>query len=190
MQFLAFFDDYVEKMNDSYLSDHDLRDIREQINIADVDVSEVNIGPGADLITILVTINTIANVFLLGQHINTGFDGWVDLGKRLKSLFDKKQLIAIDRDTASLLAFEYINSIEVIQSLIKTHEHEINWINLDEMFGDRKPEDFISRPHAFFIQTYLINDEKYYVVSITAQGEVELIKRFDAVNPYGMYEIK
>lgn len=189
MQFLAFFDDYAEKITNGDLSDSDLSEIKNLIDFKDSQVSGANIGPGADLMTILVTINTVANVFLIGQQIDAGIDGWINLGNRLKKMFRKKQLVAIDKDAASLLAIEFLNSKEKIQSLVKTHEHEINWIRLDGMLLDRKPEDFISKPHAYFVQTYLINSQKYYILGITSQGKVELIKCFDAGNPYGLQEI-
>jgi hypothetical protein len=59
------------------------------------------------------------------------------------------------------------------------------------MFNDgRKPDQLISKPYNYFIQTYLINNEKHYVIGIKSTGEVNLIKCFEFGNPYGITEIK
>ncbi len=153
-------------------------------------VSLENIGPGADVFVILVSILTVANVFLLGEKIDKGIEGWIKIGSRIKKLFKKKELVAIDKDGASLLAVEFINKVETIKSLEKEDEHEINLVNLKHMFTDgRKEGELITKPYNYFIQTYIINNEKRYIIGIKSTGEVNLIKCFELVNPYGITEI-
>lgn len=72
----------------------------------------------------------------------------------------------------------------------KENEHEINLVRVDGMFMvGRKSDELITKPYNYFIQTYLINNEKYYVVGIKSTGEVNLIKCFEYGNPYGIAEI-
>lgn len=68
----------------------------------DCQFEEINIGEGADWIVILVTINAIAGVFLLGDRIDKGIEGWINIGRRIKSLFIKTDSIYLDLDSAKL----------------------------------------------------------------------------------------
>lgn len=192
MELLINLEKFEEKINGEGLSLSDIDEIKNELEFeGDKEVSEQNIGPGADVMVILVSILTIANIFLLGDKIDKGIEGWIKIGKRLKKLFAKKELIAVDKDGASLLAIEFISSIETIQSIEKEAEHEINLVRLDGLFGDgRKPEELISKPYNYFVQTYLINDDKHYVIGIKSTGEVNIIKCFEFGNPYGISEIK
>lgn len=178
------------------IDDFDLQlEIENIENALDIDeekeISLVNIGPGADLMVILIAINTIANVFLVGDKIVKGIDGFVELGNRIKSLVKKNKIQGIDKDAASLLAVEFLASCEDQISFIeKTHEHVIDYIHLEKLLPDRAPEDFIACPHNFYVQTYLVNDDKIYVLGISSVGKVEVIKCFEAGNPYFMREIE
>lgn len=192
MELLLNLEKFEEKINGEGLTPADIEQIKKELEFdGDKEVSEQNIGPGADVMVILVSILTVANIFLLGDKIDKGIEGWVKLGKRLKNLFSKKELVAVDKDGASLLAIEFISTFETIQSLEKEAEHEINLVRLDGLFGDgRTPNELISKPYNYFIQTYLVNDDKHYVIGVKSTGEVNLIKCFEFGNPYGLSEIK
>lgn len=183
---------YEDKVYGEGLSQNDIDEIKDSLDFeGEIEISEKNIGPGADVFVIFASILTIANVFMLGDKIEKGIDGWIRIGKRIKKLFEKKELVAVDKDGASLLAVKFIAEIAPVKSLEKENEHEINLVRVDGMFRDgRKPDELISKPYNYFIQTYLINNEKHYVVGIKSTGEVNLIKCFEFGNPYGITEIK
>ena len=191
MELLLHLEKYDDQIHGNGLSKKDIEQIKSELDFeGDKEISEKNIGPGADVFVILASILTIANVFLLGDKIDKGIDGWIKIGRRIKNLFKRKELIAVDKDGASLLAIEFIASLEKVKSLEKESEYEINLVRLDGLFTDgRKPDDLISKPYNYFIQTYLINEEKHYVIGIKSTGEVNLIKCFEFGNPYGINEI-
>ena len=192
MELLINLERFEHKINGEGLSSSDIEEIKKELEFdGDQEISERNIGPGADVMVILVSILTIANIFLLGDKIDKGIEGWIKIGKRLKKLFSRKELVALDKDGASLLAIEFIYTIETIISIEKEAEHEISLVRQDGLFGDgRKPEELISKPYNYYIQTFLVNDEKHYIIGIKSTGEVNLIKCFEFGNPYGISEIK
>jgi hypothetical protein len=183
------FDDVIH--SDGGLSEKNRNEIEELLDIGSVEkVKEVNIGPGADLFVILASINAIVNVFLVGDRIVKGIDGWVEIGKKIKSIWKRDNLISVDNDGASLLAIQYLASIEKITSIQKVDEQEINIVRLDGLLPDRKPNELISKPHGYYVQSYVANDEKFYIIGIKSSGEVNLIKCFEYGNPYGLTELK
>jgi hypothetical protein len=192
MEILISLEKFREKINEEGLSQLDFKDIKNELDFEEeISLSEENIGPGADVMVILVSILTIAQVFLLGEKIDKGIDGWLKLGKRVKNLFHKKKLIAVDQDGASLLAIEFISNLEPIKSLQKQEEHTINLVNLIDLLPDgRTPENLITKPFNYFIQSYIINDEKLYVLGIKSSGEVNIIKCFDYGWPYSIVELE
>ncbi|GGW65559.1 hypothetical protein DFQ11_1032 [Winogradskyella epiphytica] len=183
------FDDVIH--SDGGLSEQNRKEIEELLGLGSVEkVKEVNIGPGADLFVILASINAIVNVFLIGDRLVKGIDGWIEIGKKIKSLWKTERLVSVDKDGASLLAIEYLASLENITSLEKVNEQEINIVKLNGLFNDRQPNELISKPHGYFVQSYVVNDEKFYIIGIKSSGEVNLIKCFEYGNPYGLTELK
>lgn len=192
MEILISLEKFAEKINNEGLSQSDFDEIKKVLDFEEeINLSEENIGPGADVMVILVSILTIAQVFLLGEKINKGIDGWINLGKRVKKLFKTKELIAVDKDGASLLAIEFISNLEQVNSLKKHDELIINLVDLIDSFQDgRKPENLITKPFNYFIQSYIINDEKLYVLGIKSSGEVNIIKCFEYGWPYSIVELE
>ncbi|WP_417237279.1 hypothetical protein [Bizionia paragorgiae] len=191
MEILFIDDEFEEIINgNSVLSDRNVKKLERIIDLGKLDnVREVNIGPGADFYVILASITTIVNVFLLGDKIVKGIDGWIKLGKKIKNLWEKEKLISVDKDGASLLAIQYLASIEKLISFEKADEHEINIVKLDGLFPGRKANELISKPHGYFIQSYIVNNEKFFILGIKTNGEVNLIKCFEFGNPYGLTEL-
>lgn len=191
MELLLNLEKYDDKINSDGLSEKDKEEIKKSLEFeGEIEVSDVNIGPGADLYVISACILLAANIFMLGDKIDKGIEGWIKIGQRLKKLFTRKELISIDNEGASLLAVEHIASFENIKQLEKINETEINLVQLNKSFTDgRQPSDLISKPHNYYIQTYLINNEKHFVIGIKSNGEVNTIKCF-GYNPYGISEIR
>ncbi len=158
----------------------------------DAIIKETNLGVGADWIVVLAIINSIANVFLVGDKLIKGIEGWVKIAKKLKSLIKKGDVAYIDEDSASLLSIELISSKEKITSLEKINASEVPLIDLSEAFSDRNPEDFISKPQSYFLQIYKVNDDKIYVIGIKSDGRIKNIETFDLteLNPLGYKDEK
>lgn len=154
-----------------------MRELKEIGN--DATIKEANVGVGADWIVILAIINSIANVFLVGDKIIKGIEGWVKIAKKLKSLIKKGDVAFIDEDSASLLSIELISAKEKISTLEKINAAEIPLIDLSTAFLDRSPDDFISKPQSYFLQVYKVNDKKIYVIGIKSDGRIKNIETFD-----------
>lgn len=149
-------------------------------------VARVNIGPGADLLTVLIVINTILDTYLVASKILEGSEAWKKLIGKLKEYISKKQMVSIDEEGAKILAINYIyehysyNSIE----LIDTHV-----INIGGMPCNHDTISELARkPHNYYIQTYCTNENRI-ILGIRSDGEVLLIKEFE-LNSYGLTEIK
>lgn len=147
----------------------------------------VNIGPGADLIVLLLILDIGLRVLKLGAEINDGIDGWIGLGKKLRKLFQRKQLVSIDIKGATSMAIELIAQKVEITTLEKLEETTINFGDLSDLL----PQNIglSAKPHNYYIQAYYVNKEDVYVVGVTSTGNAEIIKHF-GFNPYGITEIK
>lgn len=174
------------------LTEEDIQKVRDQLSdFGEVKISEENIGAGADVMVILVTILTISNVFLIGDKIDKGIEGWIKLANRLKGLIKKDELISLDIEAASLIAIEFISQYESISSLKKTSEQEIALVDFSQVFNDgRSKKDLISKPYSYYTFSFNVNIEKHYLIGVKSHGEANLIKCFDAFSGYGIKEIK
>lgn len=191
MKVIFNIDKYIDKVNEGGLTNKDKRKIIQYLEIGkDVEIKEVNLGVGADWIVILVIINSIVNVFLVGDKVDKGIDGWIKLAKRVRGLFRTKQAVYIDRDGASLLALELIAAQERINQLEKISEQEIYLNDLSSSLPDRNALEFTARPYAYYIQAFLVNDEKIYVIGIRSDGIVNEIKCFENNSLHGLKELK
>lgn len=189
MELLLQIDDFEDKINGDGLTDKDKEAIKKHIDFEEADkVDPVNIGPGADMIVILTVINLIVDIFLIGSRITEGFDGWLKIGKKLRKLIKRSELVSVDNDGATILAIDYISRYEKITSLTKVDETTINLVDVSGMIPANK-RGIASKPHNYYIKTFEVNDDKIYVVGIKSTGEVNLIKCF-GFNPYGISECK
>lgn len=170
------------------ISDNDKEEIRKRLNLTNIcDTKFVNIGPGADLIVLLLIINIGLTVLKLGSEINDGIEGWISLGKKLNHLFRKRKIVSVDIDGATSLAVGLIAQHEKIVTLEKIQETTINLVDVSGIIPTNT--NLSAKPHNYYIQAYRINYEEIYVVGITSTGEAQIIKHF-GFNPYGIKEIK
>lgn len=147
----------------------------------------VNIGPGADLIVLLLIVDIGLRLLKLGAEINDGIDGWIGLGKKLSKLFLQKKIVSIDADGAASIAIELISQKEKIVKLEKIHETTINLVDVSFMLPQNI--SLSARPHNYYIQAYRINDKEVYVVGVTSTGNANIIKHF-GFSLYGIRDIK
>ncbi len=91
MELLLQIEKYDDKINGDGLSSVDIEQIKKELEFeGEKEISEKNIGPGADVFVILASILTIANVFLIGDKIDKGIDGWIKIAKRIKKLIKRR----------------------------------------------------------------------------------------------------
>lgn len=191
MELLLNIDELSHITNDGWddsFKEKEERQIKEVLQMDGIEkVARVNIGPGADLLTILVAINITLDTYLVASKILEGSEAWKKLIVKIKDFISKKQLLSIDEDGAKILAINYIvehysyDDIELIDSHV---------INIAEV--SCKPDassDLAKKPHNYYIQTYCINGENRLILGIRSDGEVKLIKGFGLSN-YGLIEMQ
>ena len=147
-------------------------------------LKELNLGVGADWVTILAVINGVVSVFMLGDKIEKGIEGWIKIAKRIKSVCSQSGQAFVDKDAASLLALEFLAKEMEISSLRKINEHTIILHNVSGTFSDRSPDDFISQPWAVYIMTFIVNDSIFRVLAIRFDGSVKEVYSFKH-SPFG-----
>jgi len=191
MELLLIIEKYEDSIYGDGLSKKEKTDICDYLDLGEqVKISDGDIGAGADFMVIVAAVLAVTNLFLVGDRIDKGIDGWIRIGRRIKKLIDKKEVISIDAEAASLVAIQFIMQFEKIESLTKYSEEQINFVRLDGMFNDgRKENQLISKPHNYYIQSFKINDSKIYIIGIKSSGETQLIKCFEFGNPYGLSEV-
>ena len=169
------------------LSESDKEEIKTKSGFSSVtDIDLVNIGPGADVIVLLLVISVGLQILKIGAEINDGIDGWIGIGKKLRNLFRKKKIISVDVDGATALAIENIAKEENINKLEKLSETTINLVDVSGMIPHNR--GLSQKPHNYYIQVYRVNGEDVYVIGIKSTGEVRIVKHF-GFNPYGIMEI-
>lgn len=169
-------------------SESDKKNVKEKVgfdNIIGIDL--VNIGPGADYHVILLTILVGFDLIRIGADINDGIDGWIQIGKKIRSLFKRKKAVSIDEEGATALVLELIAQKQNIVRLEKLQESTINLADLSKMIPDNK--GLSKKPYNYYIQTYRVNDDDIYVIGIKSIGEAKIIKHF-WYNLNGFTELK
>ena len=170
------------------VSDNDRKSIEKKVGLYNIcNAKYVNIGPGADLIVLLIIVDIGLRTLKLGAEINDGIDGWIGLGKKLYKLFQQKKIVSIDADGAASMAIELISKKEKIEKLEKIHETTINLVDVSSMLPLNI--DLCARPHNYYIFAYQINNKEVYVVGVTSMGNANIIKHFE-FNSYGISDIK
>lgn len=143
------------------------------------EIKAVNIGKGADWIAILGIINAVTNIFLIGDKIDKGLDGWVKIAKRIKSIFSKSDLALMDLETSKVYGLLYLSEKFKLQSITVETEFSIELENLSGMLPDRKKTDFIAKPWSIYIITYIINEQNKVILSIRSDGEIKELTDVD-----------
>ena len=166
-----------EKLQNDNLTSQELEVVRRKVPITTEYINTVNIGSGADWIVLLAKIAspTLA-ILVLGKKIYEGVEGWISLGKRIRSLFKRIDVISIDCDVATSLAITFINRRIKIKSIAKVSETTVNLTDLSCMI--KGLHGLAKKPDKYYIQAYLINDRFYYIVGISSKGELDLLKHF------------
>ena len=191
MKLLLSIDELEDIVNDSWeenfaeKEEHKIIDVLQMSNIKKL--ARVNIGPGADLMVILLAINTVADSFLIASKILEGTEGWNKLITRIKSFICKHELVSIDEDGAKILAIDYISQHYQYEKIELIASQVINITDVSSMI--RLSDELAKRPHNFYIQAYCLDEENKIIIGITSSGKVQLIKSF-GWSPYGLMELE
>ena len=117
----------IEALQDSTPTEQQLKLAWKKFCIEVETINTINIGAGADWIVFLATyVASPLAVLAMGKKINEGIEGWLAVGKKLRSIFKSIDVVSIDCDTATYLAIEFINKRIKIESFVKTNETIIN----------------------------------------------------------------
>lgn len=159
----------------------ELEDIKKDLSVLDSNfqIQEKNFGEGTDWIMLLAILNGLTTVFLLGDKINTGIDGWIKIGKRIKNIFSKSDRAYVDLDAAKLLGIEYLAEKMEIESIKVVLQSDIAIKDLSGILTDRNSDDFIAKPYSLYLVTFEINDHFLITLGIQSDGKIQEHYRFD-----------
>lgn len=190
MKVLVDIDKLRDIVNDSWnttFTVEESRQIHAELGIDGVtQVLRVNIGPGADLLVILVVINTVVDSFLVASKLLEGIDGWKKTISWFKQLMKSEELVSVDEAGATVLALDYLARNYDYDTISKEDTHMIPFSDLLGMIPANQT-GVARHPHAYYVQTYLLDSDLYCVLGIKSTGEVNLIKSF-RLNPYALQE--
>lgn len=179
MEVLLNIENYEEKACNDRLdySDAEKERIKKSSKLDHItEVDFVNIGPGVDMIVILLVISLGLQILNIGKEINEGIDGWIGLGQKIRRLFKRKRIVSIDEEAAAALAINLIAQKEKIYKLVKIQEETINFVDVSGMLPKNK--GLSRKPHNYYIQTYLINDRETYVIGIQSTGKAKILSHY------------
>lgn len=164
----------------------DAAELRQDIadTVADLgpyEMTETDIGPGADWPMFLITVSALGSAFLLGKQINESLDAWVEIGRKLRRAIErlrsKHGAVRVDEDGAKVLMIEHVaarlwtmDSIELV-SLQTVPIHE---------FSARPAGQIDSRYDALYIAVLRVNDDYLFAVGMRSTGEIDFLHRYGA----------
>lgn len=145
------------------------------------EISETDIGPGADWPMFLIAVSALGSSFLLGKQINESLDAWVAIGRKLRRAIERLRSkhgpVRVDEDAATVLMIEHVSarirtmdSIELV-SLQTVPIHELS---------DRPPGEIDSRYDALYIAVLRVNDETLFAIGMRSTGEIDFVHRYGA----------
>lgn len=137
-----------------------------------------DIGHGADLPVVLIElfkeidwnsvfkVGTIPTVFFLGKKINENIDAWIEISKKLKKLFEKKQPTRIDEKAALLIVLQDMleNNHDLKDSEISLRVH-----SYDGGFDINK--SLINRPDTLYVYDIHTSDS-FLIYGVKSDGKV------------------
>lgn len=159
----------------------ELEEIKKELSELDANfyIQDKNFGEGVDWIMILAILNGLTTVFLLGDKINTGIEGWIKIGKRIKNILSKSDRTYVDLDAAKLLGIEHLSEEMEIKSIKVVMQSDIAIKDLSDSLKDRNSDDFIAKPYSLYLVTFEINDNLLITLGIQSDGKIQEHYRFD-----------
>lgn len=132
-----------------------------------------DLGGGADWWFVLITA---VNIFFLGKNLNENIDGWMEIGRKIKTLFSKndKNLIYIDKEAAIALAVNEISKKTNIENI-----KILNSIELNNRNSNTKGFKVNFSHLNYYILTFEINSIEKFIICIKSNGEIKFNDYFE-----------
>lgn len=158
----------------SDIQSQELNDIVTELKEIDnnLDVSEVNLGRGADWILILATLGSITSVIALGDKLEKGIEGWIKIGKRILNIFKKSDRVYLDENAAKIIAITHISNKIDIKNIELIDNHTTFLVDFSHWFKQRNPESLEAKPFNIYNFTFQVNDNSTISLSIKSNGEI------------------
>lgn len=184
--------EFEEKINEEGLSDGDYQYLIARYELDDVEkVEDVNIGTGADFMVVLMQIVAGGlTLITLGKNIEDGLHWWIATGKKIFSIHKRNELIAVDENGAIAMAIHFLveRQKEEIDAIQVIDKHTIQLSEISELMGDgRDKTSLISQPENLYILTIVVNNWRTYVLSVQADGKIDVVKCYEIAS--GFFEI-
>lgn len=143
-----------------------------------IQFKELNYGPGADWIWVYATIAGITQLIILGEKINSGFEGWAKLAKKIVNLKKKCSYIALDKNAISALCIYRILELrpdaKEIEMVVE-FEREVPVGHGTMEKGTAS--DFIEKAQIYYVQGFEIDSREFVLIGSNVDGELEILKQ-------------
>lgn len=177
--------DHVENLDDPKAEET----VRKAVGLQEKDsVACVNIGPGADVLVLMIVFKVTWTIFQLPGNLKKSLEGWEWLVNKLKSFAKKKELVSLDLDSAGLFAIDYLAEKYGDDSsfnLLDAHCFKIH--DISGMYPNNK-DILAAHPHNYYVFTFYIAD-RILVMSVRSTGEIRELEAFIDM-PYGLLDFK
>lgn len=145
-----------------------------------IEVNRASMPLGADWSLLAL----LAAVLVRGKDINETIDNWIGIAKKFRHFLsyinNRKLKVFIDRESAKLIAFDYLNEHEEIKYIEDMDGQTVNV----EMYHEPGVTDFIREPLNLYVLFFKVNREKVYVFGIRSTTDIAFVYSLDTKNPY------
>lgn len=149
-------------------------------NNTPIEFKELNYGPGADWIWLYALLTGITHLIILGGQINSGFEGWASLAKKILNIKNKCSHIALDKDAITALCVYKITELEPNTEIIKkVIEYETE---VPAGYGTIQKgtiSDFIQKARIFYVQGFEVNSKLFVLLCSNIEGDIEIVKQIE-----------
>ncbi|UEQ77463.1 hypothetical protein [Chryseobacterium arthrosphaerae] len=158
----------------SQIDSKELDDILYELKQIDnkVQISDLNLGKGADWVLVLAILSSITSVIALGEKLEKGIEGWTKIGKRITNIFKNSDRVYVDENGAKILAITHISKKHPIESITLIDNHTTFLADFSMWFSQRNSESFTSKPFNIYNFTFDINNQRTISLSIKSNGQI------------------
>lgn len=169
----------VEEIPEKYLDD-----LFEGISAPDKkpEFKTIDYAMGPDFIWAYAVISTAINLISLGAQINGGFEGWLELAKKIRRLIKNTEDIALDKDAISVLCVSNIlESASGIKEIKKVIEYETETPTFYGYGGKCDFSEFVERANTYYVQGFEVNSKQFILFGGYQSGNLELLSDVEIV---------
>lgn len=181
---LIFVDEYYDSPD--FKQGLFLKDLKNELIEFDNELIAIDgdIGHGADWPVVLIDLfneidwssvlkaGAVPTMFFFGKKINENLDAWIEIGRKLKRLFKKKQPIRLDEKAALLLVLHDLkdNNHDLNELVISLRIHSYN--------GDFDiNEKLLNRPDSLYVFD-IITAQSYFIYGIKSDGIISFKQKY------------